>query len=540
MYTLTGGTGQDYVGGTSGPNSMYAKTGAANAYDLAADFAAKFRALVGVTGWATGELGANFTASTGTTGTLQTFETADLYRVTATAGAAVYEVHGPIRTQYNMLNGPAGALGLPSSDVAAAPDSLTGTTGDQGLFETGGIYVGSGTVGQHTVQGAYYAKYAETGKRWSGMTGSVLGFPTAESAGGAQSPQGTPGGFQTFEAGQIASSARYGTYAVYGDIFAQWSDQGQLTGALGFPTSDTYLVAGRLKQDFEGGTLTARVSSTARVLWTEPAGTASLLGVDPAGRQTRADYGPFPGWTARAVAQGQDDTVKMLWANADGRLSLWMLDANSAQLGVLLYGPYPHWTAQSLAVAPNGKTRILWTSTNGQMSLWNVDTAGNFTYQTYGPFAGWTAKQVAVDTTGTVRVLWTNTSGAISVWAGEQSSLPAHVEYGPYAGYAVKGFSAAANGHLRLLWNRTDKQASVWDVDGMGRFTYRYYGPYTGQTADGVAVGSDGQTRLIWNTTTSDLNLWSLDFLNPAATPAIATYAEPGMGFRAVSVTAGP
>lgn len=277
----------------------------------------------------------------------------------------------------------------------------------------------------------------------------------------------------------------------------------------------------------------------AHVLWTQPGGATEISTITVTSTVVPNSYGPFPGWQAKALADGPDGAAHALWANADGRLALWTLSDNSPRVDVSIYGPYPHWTPQTLAVGPNGNTRVLWTSTYGQMSLWNVDAQGDFTYKTYGPFPGWTAKQVAVDTSNTVRVLWTDTNGQVSLWTGETPS-PAHAEYGPYPGWTVKGLSAAANGNLRLLWNNTSTEASLWDLNSAGQYTYRNFGPYPGQTADGVAVGTDGLTRLIWNTSTPDLRLWSLDYANPNIAPTITPFASPGTGFTARSVTSGP
>ena len=60
------------------------------------------------------------------------------------------------------------------------------------------------------------------------------------------------------------------------------------------------------------------------------------------------------------------------------------------------YGPYSGWTAKAVADGSDALGRILWTNTNGVASLWSLNTlTGGFTQNTYGPYAGWTAKSLS-------------------------------------------------------------------------------------------------------------------------------------------------
>ncbi len=96
----------------------------------------------------------------------------------------------------------------------------------------------------------------------------------------------------------------------------------------------------------------------------------------------------------RATA-GQAAT-HVLWINADGRLSLWNY-ADSGAFSQITYGPYAGWTAKAVADGPDGRQRVLWTNTSGAVSLWSLDnTTGQFTQNTYGPYPGWSASALSV------------------------------------------------------------------------------------------------------------------------------------------------
>lgn len=96
----------------------------------------------------------------------------------------------------------------------------------------------------------------------------------------------------------------------------------------------------------------------------------------------------------RATA-GQAAT-HVLWTNADGRLSLWNY-ADSGAFSQITYGPYAGWTAKAVADGPDGRQRVLWTNTSGAVSLWSLDnTTGQFTQNTYGPYSGWSASALSV------------------------------------------------------------------------------------------------------------------------------------------------
>ena len=109
-----------------------------------------------------------------------------------------------------------------------------------------------------------------------------------------------------------------------------------------------------------------------------------------AGQTTQED-------SSGTVPTASINVTHVMWTNIDGRLSLWNYSPITGKYSQFTYGPYPNWSAKAVADGPDGKTRILWDNTNGTASLWNLDNnTGLFSQFSFGPFPGWTANSLSV------------------------------------------------------------------------------------------------------------------------------------------------
>jgi len=89
-------------------------------------------------------------------------------------------------------------------------------------------------------------------------------------------------------------------------------------------------------------------------------------------------------------------TTHVLWTHTDGRLSLWNY-FDGGTYTQTTYGPYSGWTPKAVADGPDGRQRVLWVSASGSVSLWSLDnTTGQFTHAEFGPYAGWSASALSV------------------------------------------------------------------------------------------------------------------------------------------------
>ncbi len=253
----------------------------------------------------------------------------------------------------------------------------------------------------------------------------------------------------------------------------------------------------------------------AHILWDNTNGTASLWNYDTStGTFTQNQYGPYPGWTAKTVADGPDGQTRVLWDNTNGTASIWSLNNSTGQFTDYNFGPYSGWTANAISVGTDNTTHVLWNNTNGQASLWNYATsAGTFTQNTYGPYPNWAAKAVADGPDGQTRLLWDKTDGTASIWSlNNATGSFTQYSFGPYAGWTAAAISVGTDNTTHVLWTNTNGTASVWNYStANGTFTQSSYGPYPSWAALSIADGADGQTRLLWDNANGTLSLWSLN-----------------------------
>ncbi len=298
------------------------------------------------------------------------------------------------------------------------------------------------------------------------------------------------------------------------------------------------------------GTVFRLLTTHTHILWNKTDGTASLWSVDTSGSYTHAEYGPYPGWTATAVASGGDGLTHLLWNHAsDGEIALWTV--TPAGFTHREYGPYPGWTADALAAGPDGLPDVLWNYGSagsfgglsaGTASLWHVDPAGNFLYQYLGPYPGWTAAALAVGGNGLPSLLWNHTSdGEIALSSVAPSASPggtaATTLYGPFTGWTAAALSAGADSVPHILWNNTNGQVSLWNVNTDTTYQHAEYGPYSGWSARSLATGPDNISHLLWDYKDGTTSLWALD-----TGTGIFSYQNygPFSGWTAVAVSAGP
>jgi len=125
-------------------------------------------------------------------------------------------------------------LGLPITDQHTVWPSLKGTTGEECLFERGGIF--SSRYGAFALSGKLHEKYLALD-----TTMSALGFPTGELPGIRTAQQtGTPYRVLTFEAGAIFQyeDGSGKLFAVFGGVGDRYRALGYGDSPLGLPTAD--------------------------------------------------------------------------------------------------------------------------------------------------------------------------------------------------------------------------------------------------------------------------------------------------------------
>jgi uncharacterized protein with LGFP repeats len=179
-------------------------------------------------------------------------------RATRFVGGAIYwspatpasPVYGTLLDRYVLFGGPASPLGYPISDEARTPQG-----GRVSFFQRGAI-AWRADLGAFEVHGAIY-------QRWTVLRRDMglLGYPVANE-------QAIPGGAMSrFEHGRIYWSAATNAHEVHGSILDRYLVEGGPSGALGFPTTDQFAVAGGARSDFQHGS----------IVWDDATGTAGVV-----------------------------------------------------------------------------------------------------------------------------------------------------------------------------------------------------------------------------------------------------------------------
>jgi uncharacterized protein with LGFP repeats len=194
----------------------------------------------------------NVTTAADGTGQSATFEHGSIYWSPATGAAALL---GPVESLWKAQGAEAGALGYPTSNVAAAAGS-----GQYATFQHGSVYW-SAASGAHVVDGPVQVKWALIGAERG-----ALGFPTQDVAATADGK----GQYARFEHGSIYWTPATGAWAMLGPIETLWRGVGAGSGLLGYPVQSVSTTADGKGQyaRFEHGS----------IYWTPATGTRAMLG----------------------------------------------------------------------------------------------------------------------------------------------------------------------------------------------------------------------------------------------------------------------
>ncbi len=283
----------------------------------------------------------------------------------------------------------------------------------------------------------------------------------------------------------------------------------------------------------------APASGATHILWSNTSGTLSLWAYNPAtGTFTQNSYGPYTGWTAKAIADGPDGMTRVLWVNTSGTASIWSVNNVTGTFTQTTFGPYAGWTANALSVGADNTTRILWTSTTGAASIWNYTGTATITQVGYGPYSGWSAKSIADGPDGLTQALWVTTAGTASIWSlNAATGAFTQTSFGPYTGWSATALSVGSTNITHVLWTNASGAASLWNYTGTTSITQNGFGPYTGWTPKSVADASDGLTRLLWGNTAGAASIWDVN-------SSTGTFNEntfgPFNGWVALAVSAAP
>ncbi len=166
------------------------------------------------------------------------FQNGSIYWAPSTGA---WEIRGAIRSTWGALGWESSALGFPVTNELGTPNG----TGRYNHFQNGSIYWTPAT-GAREVRGAIRGTWGSLG--WEN---SALGYPVTNEL---VTPDRT-GRYNHFQSGSIYWTPATGAREVRGSIRDRWAATGWELGALGYPTSNEYAVAGGRRNDFQRGSI---------------------------------------------------------------------------------------------------------------------------------------------------------------------------------------------------------------------------------------------------------------------------------------------
>ncbi len=251
---------------------------------------------------------------------------------------------------------------------------------------------------------------------------------------------------------------------------------------------------------------------------------AGLLGADPSWTITHT--GDFNG----------DGKADLLWRNTNGTVVLWLMDGTNVIGSSVLLGPDPSWSVAHVAdFNGDGKADLLWRNTNGTVSMWLMNgTTVASTGGMLGPDPSWSISHVAdFDGTGTADLLWRNSNGAVTMWLMNGTAATSTAALlGPNPDWTVShAADFDGNGRADLVWRNSNGAVTMWLMNGT---TLVGNALILGANADWRIshtgdFNGDGRADLVWRNNDGSVNIW---LMNGTALSSGATILGPSTIWR--------
>ncbi len=202
------------------------------------------------------------------------------------------------------------------------------------------------------------------------------------------------------------------------------------------------------------------------------------------------------------IANGPDGYTRMLWRDWSGQADVWEVNTSLGIANSAAYGPYDGWTARAIAVDGGNQTHILWTNWNGAADVWIL--SANLSLVTdaeYPQVSDWTARDIAADGNGNSYLLWTKTDGSAAIWKlGPQLELETDNTWPPVSSYTARAISWDSSGNGRLMWNNWGGGGALVYLlnTNLGLIAQSTLSS-GGQVCTAVSSGPGGQTFVLWS-----------------------------------------
>jgi hypothetical protein len=190
------------------------------------------------------------------------------------------------------------------------------------------------------------------------------------------------------------------------------------------------------------------------------------------------------GWSIVGTGDFNGDGFgDILWRNANGDTAIWLMTGTATQVSVLSatdLGLIPtSWSvAQTGDFNGDGKSDILWRNANGDTSIWLMTASGTQMQVLSASDLGVIPTSWAVAGTGDFNadgksdILWHNDNGDTSIWLMTATGTQVRVLSTADLGFVPTSWNVALTGDFNgdgksdILWNNTNSDTSIWFMAG--------------------------------------------------------------------------
>ncbi len=208
----------------------------------------------------------------------------------------------------------------------------------------------------------------------------------------------------------------------------------------------------------------------------------------------------------------------LLWANADGRAAIWLMNGIAPSATAEIIGAGTGWSVAQVAdFNADGKSDLVWQHTDGRIAIYLMNgTTPSATQQILNAGGGWSVTHTPdLNGDGKADLLFQNTDGSVAVWTMNGTTMTGGTTLlGPGTGWSVtRTADFDGDGMDDILWTHTDGRVAIWLMNGTSvKSTGQILNAGTGWSVSHTAdLDGDGKADIVWQHTDGSIAVWLMN-----------------------------
>jgi hypothetical protein len=211
-----------------------------------------------------------------------------------------------------------------------------------------------------------------------------------------------------------------------------------------------------------------------------------------------------------------DGRSDILFAHADGRSAIWLMDGVAATATAEINAAATGWSVAHLAdLDGNGKSDLVWQHTDGRMAIYLMNGTGPVATQQMLNPGDWSVTHTPdLNGDGKADLLFRNIDGSVAVWTmnGTVVTDGASIIAGGSGWSVIATGDFDGDGKDDLLWKHDDGRHAIWLMDGVEVAAMNQMLNSGDWTASHVAdLDGDGRSDIVWQHADGTIAAWLMD-----------------------------